>query len=97
MSKARGNTSLLSIANRYVYIFNGMNSPSAQSCIEMIDLGKVDSSTYKAAKWELVSVANSDFVSNEPMACSILPDSNDILIFGGQSSTSYQFNILPVL
>jgi len=42
MNKARENTSLLQIANRYVYIFNGMNSPNAQSCIEMLDLGKFD-------------------------------------------------------
>jgi hypothetical protein len=45
-----------------------MNQPSAQSCIEMIDLGKLDVNSFKTAKWDLVSVANSEFVLNEPTA-----------------------------
>jgi hypothetical protein len=49
----------------------------------MLDLGKIDSASIKAAKWDPVSVANSEFVLNEAKGCSLLPDSNEVLIFGG--------------
>lgn len=59
MQKARSNTSMCAIANRYVFIFHGLPSsmqPTTSNTIEFIDLGNFDLPSVKNAKWESMIV-----------------------------------------
>lgn len=67
--KARGATSMTAIANRHVFIFNGVEGgPQQKHAIEYLDLGVCEPSSFKKARWEPVSFQSSDFHANEPRA-----------------------------
>ena len=79
------------IANRFVFIFNGLSNgiqSSVKNSIEFIDFGQLDYQSIKKSKWEIVSIQNSEFPSNDPRGCSKINE-NEILIFGGQSKNTY--------
>jgi len=84
----RANTSMTVVANRHVFIFNGIqhvnfNSLTASHAIEYIDLGRLDAYSLHQAKWVNVPVKDQEFVNSEPRGCSLLPNGSDIVIFGG--------------
>ena len=69
MQKPRGNTSLCAIANRFVFIFQGLatnTQPNFNNVIEFIDLGNFDQPSLRSAKWEAMAVHNNEFITCEP-------------------------------
>jgi hypothetical protein len=60
LERARGNTSACVVNQRFVYVFPGTNNVS-WSTIEMLDLGYPFDIKSIKNKWNLMSVANSDF------------------------------------
>lgn len=65
MQKPRSNTSMTAVANRLVFIFNGLPSttqPTHSNAIEFIDLMSFDTPSVRTAKWETLSITNNDFV-----------------------------------
>ena len=79
------------IANRFVFIFNGLSNvvqSSIKNSIEFIDLGQLDFHSIKKSKWEQVNIQNAEFPLNDPRGCSKINE-NEILIFGGQSRNTY--------
>ena len=71
LNQPRGNTSICQIAQRHIFIFNGLqkNAPRDQStCIEYADLGQCDLNSLKKTKWELVMIQNPEFLHNDPRA-----------------------------
>jgi len=99
MHKPRGNTSMCAIANRHIFIFQGLQpnvSPTANNVLEYMDLDSCDLPSFKSAKWESITVMNQDFVLNEPTGSSQLTP-NDIILFGGKGNFTYLFNFLNVI
>ena len=59
LQRARCNTSMCPVANKFVFIFHGLPSnsqPSSTNCIEFIDLGNFEAPQIKTAKWEQMIV-----------------------------------------
>lgn len=95
MKTARANTSLVSISDRFVYVFHGLPSgipTSQQNCIEMIDLGPIDSQSIRIAKWQPICIQNTDFIENGPCGSTQISQT-DVLIFGGTNRVSYLLDI----
>ena len=96
MDKARANTSLASINDRHVFIFQGLQDSvprTASNCIEYIDLGQFDSKSIQMAKWISIVVRSPDFVRNDTRGCALLQSSNEILLFGGQKTQCFYMDI----
>ena len=85
------------IANRHVFIFNGVEGgPQQRHAIEYLDLGVCEPSSFKKARWEPVSFQSADFHANEPRASAQL-GSNEIIVFGGQGNYSYLVELAQML
>lgn len=59
LQKARSNTSMCAVANRLVFIFNGLPStsqPNYNNVIEYVDLGNFDMPVIRNSKWEIINV-----------------------------------------
>ena len=58
----------------------------------MIDLGQLDNSSLKQAKWEPLIVQNNEFIHNKPVG-SAQVSNNELIIFGGQGNFTYTLDI----
>jgi len=98
MQKARSNTSMCAIGNRYVFIFHGLPSsmqPTQQNTIEYIDFVNFDMPSVKTAKWESMLVQTQEYTVSEPRGSSVV-NKNEIIIFGGIGSHTFSFDISNV-
>ncbi|CDW76656.1 kelch motif family protein [Stylonychia lemnae] len=88
LNKARSCTSACILSHRYVYVFPGLQTTSWNT-IEFIDIGhSIDPKEIKKAKWNLVTISNSDF--NNTFSYGSIPlNSTEILIFGGSKMNSF--------
>lgn len=99
LQKARSNTSMCAVANRLVFIFNGLPStlqPNYNNAIEYIDLGNFDIPSVRNAKWESIVVQNNEFILSEPRGSSQV-SLNELIVFGGHGNHTFNFDITNIL
>lgn len=61
----------------------------------MIDLGQIDNQSLKMAKWDVIPIANNEFVYNKPVGSAQVSQS-ELIIFGGQGNHTYAMDTLDV-
>ena len=99
MNRSRGNTTACPIANRHIFIFNGLSTsvqPNQNSVLEYMDLGNCDQASFKVAKWEQIVVTNPEFVMNDPRGSAQLSQT-EIILFGGKNNFTYLFDFQSII
>lgn len=87
------------VSHRHVFVFNGLSSelaPTQKNTIEYIDLGNCEPKTLQKARWEQVTINQSDFIMNDPRASAAL-NGSEMIVFGGLGNYTYQLDLKTML
>ena len=96
MDKPRSNTSMTSINDRHVFIFQGLVSPQTQqssnSVIEYMDLGGLDQNSFIQARWQPIIVKNQDFIYIDLKGSAAI-NQKEIMVFGGSTTKCFYIDV----